>query len=68
VNRQTGSVVVASGWQTADDREASEASVAPLRSELTERLGASSAVRIELYDLVFADVPIQATIETSAQG
>jgi heme-degrading monooxygenase HmoA len=68
VNRQTGSVVVATGWQTADDREASEPSVAPLRSELTERLGASSPVRIELYDLVFADVPVQATIETSAQG
>jgi hypothetical protein len=59
VNRETGSVVGASGWQTEADRDASEASVAPVRQELNERFSATGPARVELYEMVFSDLQAQ---------
>jgi heme-degrading monooxygenase HmoA len=60
VNRETGSVVGAGGWETEADRDATDTIFAPLRRELSERFGATTPVRIELCELVFADVRVQA--------
>jgi len=60
VNRETGSVVGASGWETEADRDASEASVAPVRRELSERFGATAPAHVEHYEMVFSELQAQA--------
>jgi heme-degrading monooxygenase HmoA len=55
-NRETGRVVVGSVWETADDREASEAKVAELRKSTAVTAGAPSA-KVELFDIVYATIP-----------
>jgi hypothetical protein len=55
VNRETGRFMITSGWDTAADRQASEAATAELREQLLERLQASS-VEVENYEVYFAEI------------
>ncbi|MGH2689441.1 MAG: putative quinol monooxygenase, partial [Actinomycetota bacterium] len=55
VDRGSGSFVLASGWETAEDREASGAAIATLREQLTQALDASP-LRVEPYELVSAHI------------
>ena len=63
VDRANGNFVLASGWETPEDREASDAAISSLRQELTQALDAS-LIRVEPYELVFADVSIASGIRT----
>ena len=54
-NRQTGRMLVASAWETAADREASDASAQGLRSEAAQVAGAET-VKVDLYEYLFAEV------------
>ena len=54
-NRQTGRTLVASAWETAADREASDASAQGLRSEAAQVAGAET-VKVDLYEYLFAEV------------
>jgi quinol monooxygenase YgiN len=63
VDRANGNFVLASGWETPEDREASDAAISSLRQELTQALDAS-LIRVEPYELVFADVSIVSGVRT----
>ena len=54
-NRQTGRTLVASAWETAADREASDAAVQGLRRDAVQVAGADT-VKVELYEYLFAEV------------
>jgi heme-degrading monooxygenase HmoA len=54
-NRQTGRAFVTSVWDTAADREASDAALRELRRQAGQVAGADQ-VQIELYEVVFAEV------------
>jgi heme-degrading monooxygenase HmoA len=54
-NRETGRIVVTTSWETAAERDASEAAIREIRQEGTELAGAEPA-RVELYEAVFVDV------------
>jgi len=56
VNRETGRVVVGTVWETAADREASDSKVAELRKS-TAAAGGGSSAKVELLEIVFADIP-----------
>ncbi|HEX6492301.1 MAG TPA: antibiotic biosynthesis monooxygenase, partial [Candidatus Dormibacteraeota bacterium] len=58
VNRQNGKVIGGSSWDTAADREASNAATATVREELMAAAG--SAPEVENYDVVFADIRVTA--------
>ena len=50
--------IAGSSWDTAADREASHAALAPIREELMATAGSSP--QVENYDVVFADVRVAA--------
>jgi heme-degrading monooxygenase HmoA len=54
-NRQTGRTLVASAWETAADREASDAAFQGLRSDASQVAGADT-VKVGLYEYLFAEV------------
>ena len=54
-NRQTGRMFIGSVWETAADREASDAAVKEQRGKATQAGGADN-VKVDLYDVVYADV------------
>ena len=56
VNRLTGRGTVSTGWDTMADLEASEAKVSGLRREAAATAGAKSDVRVELFELAFAEI------------
>jgi len=58
VNRTNGKVLGGSSWDTAADREASDAALAPIRQELMATGGSTALV--ENFDIVFADVLVAA--------
>jgi heme-degrading monooxygenase HmoA len=55
VNRQNGRSLVSSIWDTAADREASDAALRDLRREGGQVSGAGEA-RVELYEVAFVDM------------
>jgi heme-degrading monooxygenase HmoA len=61
-NRQTGRTLVASAWDTAADREASDAAFQGLRGDAAQLAGADT-VKIGLYEYLFAEVRIGAPAE-----
>ena len=63
VDRRSGSFVLVSGWETAQDREASGAAIAELREQLTQALDASP-LRVEPYELVSAHVTAGTGVRT----
>lgn len=54
-NRETGRMVVSSSWETAADREASDAAMQERRRQAGQLAGAEN-VKVELYETVFAEV------------
>jgi heme-degrading monooxygenase HmoA len=60
-NRDTGRMLISTIWNTAADREASVEMAAKVRDELAPIRGDSS-VKIELYEVVYADVKLPATV------
>jgi hypothetical protein len=56
VNRLTGRGTVSTGWDTMADLEASEAKVSGLRREAAATAGAKSDVRVEVFELAFAEI------------
>jgi heme-degrading monooxygenase HmoA len=54
-NRETGRMVISSSWDTAADREASDAAIRERRQAVADAAGAQS-VNVELYETAFADV------------
>jgi heme-degrading monooxygenase HmoA len=54
-NRQTGRMLVSSVWETAADREASDAAVQERRRQAAQSAGAEN-VKVQLYETVFAEV------------
>ena len=54
-NRQTGRILISSVWETAADREASNAAVQARRNEIAQVVGATD-VKVNLYESVFTQV------------
>lgn len=52
VDRQSGAIFVGSSWDTPADRQASEATLTPLRQQILAEAGAT--VEIEHYDVAYA--------------
>jgi heme-degrading monooxygenase HmoA len=63
VDRRSGSFVLVSGWETPEDREASDAAIASFRQEMVQALDASP-VRVEPYELVVSHVTAGTGIRT----
>jgi heme-degrading monooxygenase HmoA len=59
VNRETGRVVVGSVWATQQDRDTSEAKVTEVRKKTAATAGAPRA-NVELFEVVYADIPVGA--------
>jgi heme-degrading monooxygenase HmoA len=55
-NRESGRVLVSTVWDTAADRDTSEAAMAGLRRQGVEVAGASPQVQIKLYEVVYVDL------------
>ena len=55
-NRLTGRLLVASVWDTAEDRQASESVISGLRSQLADVAQAQADIRIATYEGVVAEV------------
>jgi heme-degrading monooxygenase HmoA len=64
-NRQTGRMFVNTIWETAADREASEAAVQSSRTRGAQVAGAQQA-SVELYEVVYADVKMPAQTRAGA--
>jgi quinol monooxygenase YgiN len=58
-DRRSGSVFFASSWTTAADREASEATLAPMRQRLLGDV--TGTAEVVHCDIVFADAPVPAS-------
>jgi heme-degrading monooxygenase HmoA len=54
-NRQTGRMFISSVWETAADREASDAAVQERRGQIAQVAGAKN-VKVDLYESAFAEV------------
>jgi len=54
-NRETGRMLIAAAWNTAADREASVPAIQPIRDQIAALRGDAS-VKVDLYELVYADV------------
>jgi heme-degrading monooxygenase HmoA len=54
-NRQTGRMFISSVWETAADREASDAAVKERRGQIAQVAGAAD-VKVDLYESAFAEV------------
>jgi heme-degrading monooxygenase HmoA len=60
INRRNGRVLAGSCWETAADRDASDPGLASMRLEVMQAVGASSAMKIETFEVVFADIRVAA--------
>jgi heme-degrading monooxygenase HmoA len=67
-NRATGRMIVSSVWDSAADRQASESVISGLRQQLVDTAKPRSAVRIGLYEGLFADVAQAAQQSTTAKA
>jgi hypothetical protein len=64
-NRDTGRILVGSVWDTAADREASDASVSAQRRQAGEIAQIQGPVQVKLYEAIFSELS-QAAQQTSA--
>jgi heme-degrading monooxygenase HmoA len=60
VDRSTGRFMIASGWDTAADRDASEQATAELRARLAEVAGATN-LEVDKLEVTFAEIPAGVT-------
>lgn len=58
VNRHNGRLVVGSCWETAADGDASVPHLAPARRQLTEEVAAAAPLRVESYEVAFAETRV----------
>jgi hypothetical protein len=68
VNRQTGRALVSTVWDTAADRESSEAAMAGLRRQAAEVSQASGQVKVTLYEVILAELSPAAQQATISVG
>jgi len=61
VNRDTGRFIASSVWNSAAERDASDAAIAPHRERVRQTAGAES-VKVELYEAVLVDIKLTANI------
>ena len=66
-NRGSGRMIIASVWNTAEDREASNSAISGLRSQLAEITQAKD-VRVTLYDAVLSEVSAPAQAAATPQS
>ena len=59
-NRRNGRVLAGSCWETAADREASDAALAAIRLEVMQAVGVAQPIKVENYEVVFADIRVAA--------
>ncbi len=68
VNRETGRLLVTSVWNTAADREASDAAIRALRQQVGE-IAQAQNIRVSLYESLVAEVsPAAQAATTTAAG
>lgn len=60
VDRSTGRFMIASGWDTAADRDASEQATAELRARLAEVAGATN-LEVDKLEVTLAEIPAGVT-------
>jgi len=59
-NRRNGRVIAGSCWETAADRQASDAALAAMRLEVMQAAGVAEPIKVENYEVVFADIRVAA--------
>jgi heme-degrading monooxygenase HmoA len=59
VNRDTGRFIATSVWNSAAERDASDAAISPQREKVRQTAGAES-VKVELYEAVLVDIKLTA--------
>jgi heme-degrading monooxygenase HmoA len=57
INRQNGRFLAGSSWETAADREASNAPLASIRQQV---IGTGSSIEVENYEVAFAEIRVAA--------
>jgi heme-degrading monooxygenase HmoA len=57
INRKNGKLLAGSTWETAADREASNAPLASIRQQV---IGAGSSIEVENYEVAFAEIRVAA--------
>jgi len=67
-NRMTGRILISSVWETAADRQASEAGISGMREQLREISQAQAEIRVSLYDGILAEVSPAAQQSTAKAG
>jgi heme-degrading monooxygenase HmoA len=67
-SRGTGRMLIASAWDTAADRENSNAAISGMRAELAKVAQAQTEIRISLYEGLFAEVSEAAQQSTMAKA
>jgi heme-degrading monooxygenase HmoA len=66
-NRESGRLLVSSVWNTAAEREASDAAISGLRKQASE-LAQAQSVRVSLYESLVAEVSPAAQAATATAG
>lgn len=61
-NRRNGRVIAGSCWETASDREASDGALAAMRLEVMQAVGVTQPIKVENYEVAFADIRVAAAI------
>jgi hypothetical protein len=64
VNRASGRVFMTSVWETAADREGSDAGLAELRRQGAQALGAEQ-VKVEQFETLFVEINVPAAVGSS---
>jgi heme-degrading monooxygenase HmoA len=67
-NRATGRMLVASIWESAADRKASESAISGLRSQLAEVAQTKADTRVSLYESMLAEISPAAQQTTTAKA
>jgi heme-degrading monooxygenase HmoA len=61
VNRETGRIIASSAWNSAAERDASDAAIAPQREKVRQSANAES-VKVELYESVLLELKLATTV------
>jgi heme-degrading monooxygenase HmoA len=67
-NRATGRMLISSVWESAADRQASEAGISGMRGQLRDIAQAQAEIRVSLYEGVLAEVSQAAQQLTTAKA
>jgi heme-degrading monooxygenase HmoA len=67
-NRATGRILISSVWESAADRQASEAAISGMRGQLRDIAQAQSEIRVNLYEGVLTELSQAALQSTTAKA